>query len=270
MTETPTTLKSRFIESIKSPIDCLMIAYFIDRAREDSLTASVISHLLYLPCEIYWGILRNACHTGGLPENPGEPEMIEFWPHWDARYTTKERLIEPDVFLRFRNFDLIIEAKRWDRGQQDRRQWLNELIAYANEYGSEKREVRMLAIGGIHQNHDDQVEYKWSCTTDDGSAAGESHHFKCPVHMCEWSRMLNQCKLMERELAKLEYSTSQVRAHRRILGDLIQLFAIHNFQAGIWYEETLQRRARLRLNAEASSFLFRSIHIQFQPLLQTP
>jgi hypothetical protein len=247
-----------------------MIAYFIDRAREDSLTASVFSHLFHLPFDVYWRILRNACHTGGLPENPGEPDVVEFWPHWDARHTTNERFVEPDVFLRFKDFDLITEAKRWDRGQQDRVQWVRELAAYSNEYGSEKKKVRMLAIGGIHQEHDDEIEYTWRSSTDCSSATGEPHGFRCPVHMCEWSRILKQCKLMERELAKLEYPTSQSRAHRRILKDLIQLFAAHNFQAGTWYEETLQHRARLSVNTEASSFLFRSIHNQFKPPLPTP
>jgi hypothetical protein len=237
-----------------------MIAYFIDRAREDSLTASVFSHLLHLPFEIYWRILLNACHTGGLPENPGEPSVVDFWPHWDAQHTTNANFVEPDVFLRFKNFDLIIEAKRWDRGQQDRAQWQNELVGYANEYGSGKRDVMMLAIGGIHQTHEDWIEYTST------SAAGESPHFKCTVHMCEWSRILKQCKLMERELAKAEFPTSQSRAHHRILKDLIQLFAIHNFQAGTWYDETLQRRARLSVNTEPARSLFRSIHLQVTTL----
>lgn len=246
-----------------------MIAYFIDRAREDSLTASVFSHLFHLPFEVYWRILRNACHTGGLLENPGEPEVVEFWPHWDAQHTTNANFVEPDVFLRFKDFDLIIEAKRWDRGQQDRSQWERELVAYAAEYGEERREVRMLALGGIHQQHDDGIEHQWTITPTGGLDAEEPHPFKCPVHMCEWSRILKECKLMERELAKAEFPTSQSRAHHRILKDLIQLFAVHNFQAGTWYEETLQRRARLSANTEPARSLFRTIHIQFKLPLPT-
>jgi len=253
-----------------APIVRLMLAYFIDRTREDSLTATVISNLLHLPFEVYWRILRNACHTEGLPENPGEPDEVEFWPHWDARETTNERFVEPDVFLRFKDFDLIIEAKRWDRGQQDRSQWERELAAYATEYGKDCKDVCLLALGGIHGQSDDAVTYTSIPAADDGAEAGHSSQRICPVHMCEWSRMLKQCKLMERELAKLAYPTSQSRAHRRILRDVIQLFTVHNFQAGSWYEETLQRRARLSVNTEASSFLFRSIHIRFKSPLQTP
>jgi hypothetical protein len=247
-----------------------MIAHFIDRAREDSLTASVISHLLHLPFEVYWRILRNACHTGGLPENPGEPDVVEFWPHWDSRHTTNERFVEPDIFLRFKDFDLIIEAKRWDRGQQDRSQWERELAAYATEYGRDGKDVCLLALGGIHRQNDDAVPFTRMLDADDGAVVEGSVPCVCPVYMCEWSRLLTQCQRMERELAKLEYPCSQSRAHCRILRDMIQLFAAHSFQVGTWYGETLQRRARLSMDTGTSSCLFRSIHLQFKTPLQIP
>jgi hypothetical protein len=44
---------------------------------EDSLTAAVFTHLLHLPTEVFWKILRNACYTRKLPEFPGEPWNIE-------------------------------------------------------------------------------------------------------------------------------------------------------------------------------------------------
>ena len=40
---------------------------------EDSLTAAVFSHLLHLPCEEWWPILRKSCFTKTLPEHPSPP-----------------------------------------------------------------------------------------------------------------------------------------------------------------------------------------------------
>lgn len=244
-----------------------MLAPFIDRPREDSLTASVISHLLHLPFEVYWKIIRNACfHSGMLPENPGEPE-VHAWPHWSPTGTRNSRFVEPDIFLRFPDFDLIVEAKFEDWGQQNPEQWARELEAYTNEYGQERRSVKMLAIGGIYQTQDDQIKHRWVPGSDNLSDTEGPHDFVCPVHMCQWSRVLYHCKQMEREIAKAAYPTSQSLAHRRILADLIRMFAHHGYQTGIWYSETIGHRARLSGRIEASHFPFRAIHNQFN---QTP
>ncbi|MFA6290075.1 MAG: hypothetical protein WC661_22035 [Opitutaceae bacterium] len=90
---------------------------------EDSLTAAVFTHLLHLPVELFWRILRDACYTCRLPENSGEVLDAAFWPAWDAAGTNNSARVIPDLFLRFTEFDLIIEAKRWDDSMQDKHQW---------------------------------------------------------------------------------------------------------------------------------------------------
>src|ERR1035438_1525802 len=94
--------------------------------REDSLTASVFTHLLHLPTEVFWRILRNACYTSRLPEYPGEPISVEFLPNWDSKGTDNTHCVIPDLFMRFANLHLIIESKRWDVNMQDRGQWTKE------------------------------------------------------------------------------------------------------------------------------------------------
>lgn len=243
-----------------------MLSKFIDRARENSLTASIFSHLLHLPSEVFWKILRNACcHPHSLPESPGEVEL-EAWPHWNPSGTGRSSYVEPDLFLRFARFDLIVEAKYGDSGGRNFDQWERELRAYTNEYGDERREVRMLALGGIHQQEDDRIVHTWLAPADeDGRQTEGFHEFICPVHMCLWSRLLTQCQRMERELGKLGFPTSQTHAHRRILVDLIQFFAFHGYQTGIWYEETLSHRPRLSANTESAHAAFVFIHTQVQP-----
>ena len=47
----------------------------------------------------------------------------EFWPNWDPEGTDNINRVTPDLFMRFANFDLIVEAKRWDSFQQSSDQW---------------------------------------------------------------------------------------------------------------------------------------------------
>jgi len=239
-----------------------MIARFVASPCENSLTAGVFSHLLHLPFDICWGIIRSACCSANLPAYPGEPIHVDPWPIWSARDTTNSSYVEPDFFLRFAGFDLIIEAKRWDHGMQSHAQWMRELVAYGNEYGAERKEVRMLAVGGIHGINDEMLSHLWRPSTDDpNDRGGETHLFECEVHMCRWSRLLAECLRMERELKRLETPTPQTFAHRRILSDLIAFFSSHGFQTGIWYNETLPSRPRLGSTAHS---VFRYLQNRFQ------
>ncbi|RYD71527.1 MAG: hypothetical protein EOP84_24745 [Verrucomicrobiaceae bacterium] len=149
---------------------------------------------------------------------------------------------------------------------QSRDQWKRELIAYGNEYGEDEKEVRILALGGIHGEIDETLEHEWmSAEASRGPVQARANGLSCRIHMCLWSRILEQCQKMERELMGMEYPTSQSFAHRRIIRDLIDLFACHGFQTGIWFEETLRHRPGLEGSVEASLLVFRSIHNELTP-----
>jgi hypothetical protein len=214
-----------------------MIGKFINHC-EDSLTAAVFTHLLHLPTEVFWQILRNACYTTSLPENSGEPKCVEFWPPWNPEGTENMNRVIPDLFIRFASFDLIIESKREDEWQQYRGQWENEVTAYGNEYGSENVPVRMIALGGIWDTKDEIV------TTKSNS---------CPVHMCKWTRVLDECKRMRKDLERLKYPSSQTQAHVRTLTHLIDLFAWHGFQTGEWFADLVANSQLVRLVSSSAS-----------------
>jgi hypothetical protein len=220
---------------------------------EDSLTAVVFTHLLHLPSEVFWRILRNACYTTHLPENPGEPLQVDAWPKWGPTGTGNHSYVEPDVFMRFSDFHLIIEAKRWDDGQQNPEQWRRELIAYANEYG--EKPVRMIALGGIWTTDDEEVI---------ASAEAERPELRCPVHMCRWERLLGECQRMRKEILGLKFRSSQTQAHQRVLADVIDLFGWHGFQTGIWYAEVAAELPRFSMLIESHHQTFES----FQHLRQ--
>ena len=238
-----------------------MLAKFIDKAREDSLTASVFSHLLHLTSEQFWKILSGACYTKMQPEHPGEPILVVAWPNWNATKTSNEFRVFPDLLIRFTDFDLIIEAKIAEAGTQYREQWQNELIAYTNEYGKEKRQVRMIALGGIHSERGEPLSHTWS---EPNGRSGESHHFECLVHMCQWSTVLLECQRLKRELERKKHSASRMAADIRILNDLIALFAAHNYPALQWFKDFDFKSNFLTPLVDSDQQFFRNISHQFQ------
>ena len=108
-------------------------------ASEDSLTSTLFGTLLYLPRELFWRILRGAIYECGIEGLESEIVHIEFWPHWITSNSTNKIYIEPDLFIRTSNYDLIIEAKRYDFDQQNKFQWENQFKEYLNQYGYEKK-----------------------------------------------------------------------------------------------------------------------------------
>lgn len=236
-----------------------MLHKFIDRAREDSLTAAIFSHLLHLPCEDFWSILREACGSKNFPGNPGEPLLVHPWPSWGAAGTYNEHRVVPDLVIEFAGFDLIIEAK-YGGGRQYRGQWRNELIAYTNEYGSRRREVRMLALGGVPSREDDLVEQLWRSNE---ASKPQEHQFRCPVFMCEWEAVLLECRRMHERLEKVTERSSQSSAHLRILQDLIGFFSHHGYAPIWWFQDFDFTPHLLDVHAESDQQFFRDCNKQF-------
>lgn len=228
---------------------------------EDSHTASVFTHLLHLPLESFWAILRRACYTERLPRDPGELLSVDPWPRWDATGIPGKTAIIPDLFLRFADFDLIIEAKRGDDGMQDPQQWRRELIAYTNEHGDDDKPVKMVALGGIHGKQDEEVTHR----TTDQADSGRLKEWSCPVYMCRWRSLLDQCQRMRRELERLDYPTSQSAAALRVLVDLIDLFVWHGFSTGLWFADVEFAHYRLASSIEAHLRLFATRSRQLNP-----
>jgi len=128
---------------------------------EDTLTSSVIGSLLLLPSDIFVKILSEASYNKFDDLNYGKLEYFEFWPKWnvkDIEEVDNSNYVEPDVFIRFENVDIIIEAKRYDDNQQSESQWRKEIIAYKKEYEKDKREIVFLAIGGIRSEKIEEIE----------------------------------------------------------------------------------------------------------------
>ena len=144
---------------------------------EDAKTSSIIGTLSLLPAQQFWTIIRRACsNANGLPESVTELQHIEFWPQWKLN----DR-VEPDVFVRFKEFDLIVELKRNDGNQQYMNQWKREIEAYRLRYKDSDKDVYLVAISGrTEELHRLVFQCSWSnlltsVETECENALGNSH-----------------------------------------------------------------------------------------------
>lgn len=189
--------------------------------KEDSLTSSVIGTLLFFPVELIWTILSNACYDNSLPSNSGEILNYEFWPHWNSVNTNNKIYVEPDVFIEFENFNIIIEAKRWDKNQQLKKQWLAQYQSYKNEYeldDKEPKKVYYFALGGIRNT--------------------EKEHLSDEVfvYKIRWENLLREIENIKKSLDKSKYLLNNSNALIRIADCLISAFELHGFFTGKWLE----------------------------------
>lgn len=132
----------------------MIIAKYKNKSGEEDLkTSSIIGTLLHLQGSTIWHILRKSCtDTDNLPLSSGEVVSNDFWPSWNAKGkgTRNENRVEPDVFIRFEKFDLIIEVKRNDYTGQEKGQWSDQIICCKNKYERDKQPLIFIALGGNH------------------------------------------------------------------------------------------------------------------------
>lgn len=200
---------------------------------EDSLTSTIFGTMRYLPAELFWHIIQEASYNKCLPMARHKVEEFHFWPHWKKEATMQGVFVEPDIFIRTKSFDLIVEAKRYDNNQQNYAQWKNELITYLNEYGAEEKPVFLLAIGGISGEHDETMNHK------DRSM---------PIIKCRWKRILYVIRGILNQLEKSNGIMNHVDSTIVILKDLILGFRIHGYSTGDWFETLDADKYRLVAN----------------------
>jgi len=129
--------------------------------------------MLHLPDKYFWRLLRGACYSDDLPAKNCTIEQVSFWPKWSAAGTGNTKYVEPDVFIRFASFDLIIEAKRRDDNQQEKDQWKDQIESYRSQWlVCEDKELYLLALGGIRDERTECVngvqvcKARWSALLD--------------------------------------------------------------------------------------------------------
>lgn len=177
---------------------------------EDPKTSVVFENLMLLPDSVFWGILKTAAANKGiLPDNVGLlSDHFYFWPKWNpcSTYDTgNSNYVEPDVFFRFDNLDVIVEAKYSDYIGQYRGEWEREFKAYLNEFEKDKKKVVLLAVGG---NSTFELE-----------PAIKVDKHKCPIVKCSWESLLSAVLSFEKQMIsniEEELTSSMLRIIKNI------------------------------------------------------
>jgi hypothetical protein len=211
--------------------------------KEDTLTSSVFDGLFSLPNNLFWKIIKESCYKNSLPDSITSIKEYDYWPHWNPKGTKdRKNYIEPDLFIRFDNFDLIIESKRWDNDQQYLKQWEREFIAYKNEYGKDKKDVYLLAIGGISKENEENITVK--------------NHGTIKVVKCRWYNILETLINILEELRNC-YSSNKQNIIRNI-NFIISGLEIHDFMKIQWLESI---PPTYKINYEENSTIIRNWRI---------
>jgi hypothetical protein len=191
------------------------------KANEDALTSSVFERLMYLPKELFQQIVSKAL----LQEIPNldltQIESLEYWPHWDSEGSTNKNFVEPDIFIRTKNQDIIIEAKRYDSRQQYKGQWKNELVSYKNVYGEEQKELIFIALGGLRTKSSEKIEILDQ---------------EIVIYKCKWSGILQSVLAAKDQIDKSSNLLNTSGAISNILGDIIMTFRLFGFSTAPWFE----------------------------------
>ncbi|WP_143961333.1 hypothetical protein [Litoribacter populi] len=190
------------------------------KASEDSLTSSVFGTLFHLPQELFWKILNDACLNGTITHTAPNIESVQYWPRWDADGTDKTSHVEPDIFIRTSELDLIVECKRYDRNQQDPNQWRNQYLAYLNEHKEAERTVILLAVGGLKEDGQEKVDL------------GKDLIMK--VKKVNWTSILSQVNLVHDRLYMTKGYLHSIDSVLNILEEIMLAFEIHGYNTGKW------------------------------------
>ncbi|WP_304016511.1 hypothetical protein [Nonlabens dokdonensis] len=197
----------------------------IYKANEDALTSTIFERLMYLPKELMHHIIYTALVDTIKGLELHQIESITFWPTWSADGIKDKSRVEPDVFIRTANQDIIIEAKRYDKNQQSYTQWSNEIHAYYNEYAEDEKPLVFIALGGLHKKETEIV-----------SARGQQYD----VYKCTWKAILNTIQNLIHEMETVSVYTNNNVAILNILNDMILSFELFGFSTSLWLERFIK------------------------------
>lgn len=185
---------------------------------EDFLTSNFFERLFYLPQEVIWKILAGSFVDPTSAFEYSEILTYEFWPPWKI-----ENKVEPDLFIRCKNIDIIVEVKAWDgNNSQCSTQWERQLIAYNMVYGTECKNVLILAIGGNKR-------------LDTNNETIEVNGRKATVFKIKWTSLLTS--LVRTKSFFESQDVGCFNAANNILSDMIAYLNYHGYSAGELFDK---------------------------------
>ena len=152
-------------------------------------------------------------------------EDVEYWPNWSANGTSNNSYVQPDIFIRTSNSDIIIESKRYDNRQKREGQWENQVIAYHTEYGEEQKELIYIALGGLNSEKTETVL---------------NSLYPTKIYKCKWQRILDEVREVLYRMESSFSLTSNHAAIHNILNDIILSFGMYGYSTAEWFEKFIK------------------------------
>jgi len=210
--------------------------------KEDTLTSSVFDLLKYLPADLFWSILKQSLYQDILPKHSGEIQSYQFWARWSTVNITEvsnAHFIEPDLFIQFSDFDIILEAKRYDENQQSTEQRTKQILTYFEEFSGELtgRKLYFIEVGGLHDKTSETITLK---------------ERDILIARTDWSSILNVVCTMKSQWDKIAHFSHQGASYVRIFNDLIALIERHGFFKQLWLCELLDYKNEHKFTYDAN------------------
>ncbi|MBE7646760.1 hypothetical protein F7644_12295 [Tenacibaculum finnmarkense genomovar ulcerans] len=178
----------------------------------------------YLPSNLFWDIIKKACiDSNNLADISGELENINFWPKWNSTDTKNTNYVEPDVFVSFTNFDIILEIKPNEDSGQYEEQWSNQLISYNNEFEESNKNLYYITLGGNTEKSNESI------------TVGPKN-IKYTINKCNWMGVLIEVSNTLKELKKINSPILNKNATIILLEDIIRGFNYYGFFNVNWFE----------------------------------
>ncbi|REL26387.1 hypothetical protein DXX93_07210 [Thalassotalea euphylliae] len=178
------------------------------REREDLLTAAFFSRFSYLSELTQHKLFKLWLGSGDFTEF----ESIEYWPSYylddDSAYEHKQKRVEPDLLLQFKELDVLVEIKPPGQ-EQYHEQWQREIIGYF-EQDQASKPLYFLAIGGVGK-----LISSFDCST----IQTQFPDFK-NIKGIEWQTIGYQLRNMVKQ-------TSVPLQDKRILRDMLQALELY-------------------------------------------
>lgn len=186
---------------------------------EDVKTSTLIGPMRYLDCNLFHQIFTNSLiNSKSDTFNFKQPTIIDefqFWPKWSAKGTDNTTYVEPDVYVKFDSFHLIVEVKFDDSSSQCEQQWENEVKSLNNEIDNQdNKPIVVWAIGGNKTNGLELVHLP------------EQKPFQ--VYKVSWVNLYNSVLSVK---DRFEGSSNQ----KRLLEDICKAFHFYGYHPVSWF-----------------------------------
>jgi hypothetical protein len=221
---------------------------------EDLMSAAVFSRFSYLSAGAQHYLLQSWL---GDSEDFSNFENIVFWPTYQLNDDKPENNVnvEPDLVLRFKDCNLIIEVKRPLGGAQDIEQWRGEIKSFLQSGEDTGKSLYFLAIGGVSPIWTKWADKLISEFTQSPSKAIEHGGTLKQVNALNWQPVVDSFLALEKH-ALTNGHVLATEQDVRIIQDIIEVFELYDLKTSRFkWPKLVEEHSPTKLSLEHSCLI---------------